>query len=309
MNINNMEKKYSYEFMKSTIRNYGCILEEENIGDVLSSIKVRCSCGDIWNTNFSSFKDSKHHCCKKCSAQIGANTRVLDFNYVNNFFESLGYHILDHINFRYDSKMNIIDDEGFKYFVSYNNLKTINKKGRKGLARFGRNNPYSMHNAKKWIDLNEIPLEIIGEKFSVTKKIIVVKCDLCNYIWNTNWDSVFHNHFCPKCKSSTGELATIKILNSKKIDYKFQFYFKYHKDKRKLCFDFYFPKQNVAIEINGRQHYEPVDIFGGTEGFNKQKLHDKIKRDYCKKNNIKLIEIPYWDFYDLESILSETLKV
>jgi hypothetical protein len=25
-------------------------------------------------------------------------------------------------------------------------------------------------------------------------------------------------------------------------------------------------------------------------------IHDNLKRDYCKNKNIKLIEIPYWDF-------------
>jgi hypothetical protein len=34
-----------------------------------------------------------------------------------------------------------------------------------------------------------------------------------------------------------------------------------------------------------------------------------MKRDYCKKNNIKLIEIPYWDFDNIEEILDKELKL
>ena len=30
--------------------------------------------------------------------------------------------------------------------------------------------------------------------------------------------------------------------------------------------------------------------------FNSTKKDDKIKNEYCKKNNIKLIRIPYYDF-------------
>ena len=28
----------------------------------------------------------------------------------------------------------------------------------------------------------------------------------------------------------------------------------------------------------------------------RQAVRDNIKKEWCKKNNIKLIEIPYWDF-------------
>ena len=37
----------------------------------------------------------------------------------------------------------------------------------------------------------------------------------------------------------------------------------------------------------------PVSTFGGVEAFERQKKRDKIKNQYCKKNGIKLIRIPY----------------
>lgn len=36
-----------------------------------------------------------------------------------------------------------------------------------------------------------------------------------------------------------------------------------------------------------------VALFGGDEGYKRRQENDRIKRDYCKSNNIKLIEIPY----------------
>ena len=35
--------------------------------------------------------------------------------------------------------------------------------------------------------------------------------------------------------------------------------------------------------------------------------HDKIKNDYCKKNNIPLIRIPYWEKNNLEEFLFDSL--
>lgn len=49
------------------------------------------------------------------------------------------------------------------------------------------------------------------------------------------------------------------------------------------------------IEYQGIQHYKPKSIYGGLSGLRKQQYYDMQKREYCKKHNIKLILIPYWD--------------
>lgn len=53
------------------------------------------------------------------------------------------------------------------------------------------------------------------------------------------------------------------------------------------------PSQNVLIEYQGRQHYEPVDHFGGEDKFTTQQKHDKMKLAYAKAHHYKLITIPY----------------
>jgi prolyl-tRNA synthetase len=35
--------------------------------------------------------------------------------------------------------------------------------------------------------------------------------------------------------------------------------------------------------------------------------NDNIKKHYCLKNNIKLLEIPYWEFKNVENIIKEKL--
>ena len=62
-----------------------------------------------------------------------------------------------------------------------------------------------------------------------------------------------------------------------------------------LRFDFYLPNYNLCIEYDGIQHFKPVDIFGGEEGFKVQLIKDKIKDDYCKNNNINILRIPYYE--------------
>lgn len=47
------------------------------------------------------------------------------------------------------------------------------------------------------------------------------------------------------------------------------------------------------IECQGRQHYEPIEYFGGIDRYNKQIENDNKKRSYAYENNINLIEVPY----------------
>ena len=60
-----------------------------------------------------------------------------------------------------------------------------------------------------------------------------------------------------------------------------------------MYFDFYLEDYNTIIEYDGKQHFEPIKIWGGQEKFNKQRENDSIKDEYCYKNNIALIRIPY----------------
>ena len=52
---------------------------------------------------------------------------------------------------------------------------------------------------------------------------------------------------------------------------------------------------DFVIEYQGIQHYEPKSKFGGIAGLRKQQANDMKKREYCKKHNINLLLIPYWD--------------
>ena len=82
-------------------------------------------------------------------------------------------------------------------------------------------------------------------------------------------------------------------MNRYCVEYSQQHKFGDCKHKRKLPFDFYLPELNTCIEYNGKQHYEPIDFFGGDCGFKEQQIRDMVKNKYCYENNIKLLTIKY----------------
>jgi len=62
-------------------------------------------------------------------------------------------------------------------------------------------------------------------------------------------------------------------------------------------FDIYFPKINIAIEYQGKQHTEPIEFFGGETGLSQRIKNDMIKKKKCEENECTLIEVfPGYDF-------------
>ena len=112
---------------------------------------------------------------------------------------------------------------------------------------------------------------------------------------------------CASCKISKGESRICAYLQENDIKYKQEKTFKGMKDMGLLKCDFYLPQYNLVIEYNGIQHYEPVSVFGGEEGFLSSQKRDKIKAEYLKENNIDLLVIPYTEKKNIEKILEEKL--
>ena len=105
-----------------------------------------------------------------------------------------------------------------------------------------------------------------------------------------------HTQSCG-CSRSHGEVKIANILEQLQIDFIKEYSYedlKSNKNK-KLRFDFYLPEYNTLIEFQGRQHYENTGGFFD-ELFEELVERDKMKKEYCKNNNIKLIEIPYSDY-------------
>ena len=98
------------------------------------------------------------------------------------------------------------------------------------------------------------------------------------------------------------------ILKNMGYNIKPQYIFNDCKYIKPLRFDGYDLENNTVFEYQGQQHYYPVDFSGkgqcfAESEFNINVIRDNIKREYCKTNNIKMIEIPYWEYDNMEDFL------
>lgn len=150
------------------------------------------------------------------------------------------------------------------------------------------------------------------EEYITDRHKIKCKCLLHNYEWYALPNKILNKKTgCPKCVRCTGENQLDIILEKWGYEYEIQKKFEDCKDKCCLPFDRYLPSFNIAIEYDGEQHYFPVR-FGSSfdeavKNFKRTCLHDEIKNQYCKDNNIALIRIPYWEKDNMEIFLFDQL--
>ena len=86
------------------------------------------------------------------------------------------------------------------------------------------------------------------------------------------------------------------LLKKAGIAYKKEVSFSDLKDKDFLRFDFGIYKNQKLIgliEVDGEQHFQPVELFGGKEEFKRVRKTDRAKNRYCLMKKIPLFRIPY----------------
>ena len=113
---------------------------------------------------------------------------------------------------------------------------------------------------------------------------------------------------CPSCHESRGERKIIVFLESYGVKFTRQETFDRCRNVRRLHFDFFLPDHNTCIEYDGKQHFFPVDYFGGVPSFEQLKKIDSLKNGFCLENGIKIIRISYKQRYpELKNVLKNGL--
>lgn len=152
---------------------------------------------------------------------------------------------------------------------------------------------------------------VLGEYISSGEPLLM-KHEECNTEYMVRPNAFLRGSRCPRCmQSSRGEDRIIHYLEYNNIKFKSQFKIDACRNKRALPFDFAIydnGKLIGLIEYQGKQHYKIVEHFNGEQGFKERKYNDKIKKDFCKNNDIPLLEIPFWSYDDIENIIEDFMK-
>lgn len=68
----------------------------------------------------------------------------------------------------------------------------------------------------------------------------------------------------------------------------------------RLTLDFFNANRQIALEVDGNQHYAYNKFFhnGSRQNFLGQLQRDDVKEDFCRRNNIRLVRILESDTLD-----------
>jgi hypothetical protein len=284
----------SNEFIKKAKSVHGDKYDYSKVNYVKNSIPVTITCPTHGDFEQRPDKHLVGRGCQKCKGGIRSNTGEFIQKAKEIHGDRYNYSQVEYKN--QNTPVTIICPEHGDFLQ-----KPTQHLNGAGCQKCGGNYRY---NTNEFIDLAK---EVHGDRFDYSKTIyknnstpIVITCPKPNHGDFTQWP----NHHlkgvgCPHCSESKGEKLVSEILKKNKISFLRQHRFgdctnnKQGKFCVKLPFDFYLPNKNICIEYDGKQHFQPVNMFGGDESFEGQVLRDKIKDQYCKKNGIKLIRIPY----------------
>jgi hypothetical protein len=145
------------------------------------------------------------------------------------------------------------------------------------------------------------------EEYYNAKSKFIVMCDN-NHEFITCNAYIRNNRGCPYCDETKGEKRIRKWLEENKIKFEPQKEFEGLIGLRDglLSYDFFLPIQNILIEYQGEFHDGKANNFV-KENLNVQQEHDRRKKEYAESHNIKLLEIWYWQFANIEEILERRL--
>ena len=300
--------KISYNEAKTRLKERGFELlcsEKDYIG-FNHKYKVVCENGHVREQWLGDVY--KGHKCKVCASKINGDKCKLSYDEVKNFVESKDLVLLskeyDGVDIPLKVKCNKCNS------VFYPRLHNLKK---------GSGCPNCYNKIKsKWAIIPYKERKEYVESFGfklITKEDdyidgehkVEIECDE-GHRYETNLHRFYSGTRCPICKKSKGEVKISKLLEKYRIKYISQYRFNDCKFYRYLPFDFYLPDYDCCIEFDGKQHYMIGGFGRDFWEFVDIKIRDTVKTEYCKKNNIKLIRIPYWEINNIEEILNKEIN-
>lgn len=251
--------------------------------NMVKSNKFQCiNCNYIWTTSTNNILNNKSR-CPKCSNRVRLTNEDIDFKLSFKKIKRLDNYLNNHSPIRFQC---LIDD-----YIWKTTSKSI----------FGLNSgcPKCSNVAK--LTNEEVDSKLINRGIVRIDSVINsstpinFKCQKCTYIWLSAPNDIRSGKGCPKCNTpGINEKLMLQSLDTNNIRYKLHYCIKkIDLESPSYTFDAYIENIRLAIEYNGKQHYEPTGFGSGDPELTyiKQKERDDYKREFCKKHKIILIEI------------------
>lgn len=297
-----------YEDVKLYIESFGYKLISNSYVNNNQRLLIECDKGHQYYVKFSNFRSGKR--CPECANNIKREKRLLQYDYVKNYIESIdGYVLLSDSYINAKSDLKIQCDKGHIFLMSFSEFKSGHRCPDCSKERVANSKRLSYSYVKKQIE-SEIGYILLSTNYINCNQKLLIKCPE-GHIFEKTYDKFRSGQRCPICAESKGELKSRQYFELLNTNFETQYSFDDCKNIEPLRFDFAVfhdierTKLAFLYEYDGEYHYQPID---GQKKLKYQQKLDNIKNQYCLKNNIPLLRIPYWNFDNIENILLQELN-
>lgn len=279
------------EFIERAIKTHGNKYDYSKVEYINNRTKVCIICpehGEFWQIPYHHLKGNG---CKKC-----ANYNLWEEKRKKIDFIEFKKRVIEKFGNIYDFSKTKYVNTHTKIIIGYNGkfFETIPAK----LMSNSQKKPIKHDFIENTEDFIKKSKSIYGNKYDYSKvnyinsreKVCII-CKKHGEFFQSPNDHV-NGCQCPKCVNSNLENELKLFLINNNIEFIEQYSPSFLNEKfSHQKYDFFLPKFNIAIECQGKQHFYPVEIFGGKIALNENKNRD------CKKNiksNLNGINILYY---------------
>ena len=319
-----MSKKYTIEEAKEKFEQVGLILlEDRYIGN---KVKMKAYCPyhpdkEIW-IKMNDVASGRG--CKYCGIERRVKQRRIDFNIIERLFCEKGYQLLS-------KPESYVNGSTKLAYICNNHPDEIQYITYNSISRgHGCSKCADEENAKrqrKDFGFIQSYFNKVGYKLISTQEEYINSSSLLKYICPKHSDCIqqvsWSNFYgrksrCKYCSSqnSKGETKIANWLNNNNISFVRQKRFDDLRNPQTnymLSYDFWLPDNNLLIEYQVGYHngivHKRNPIKQTEDDLNRQHYRDELKRKYAKQHNYQLLEIWYWDYENIESILAKELNI
>lgn len=294
IHISNPYSVYNINIMAKQKNLAARCVEEKYLGSK-ANLSFECECGNEFKTTFSNFILGHKTKCDICSG----NHRNYTYSDVKQKLSERGYTL-------------ILPEDEYKG-ITLSPLICINKDGYKCNASFykimsGRDayfmhpsNPYSLENIKHFLSLNNMPFDLLEEKYISNETPMKYRCRRCGNEIYSAWcnvnkyiaDGTKGRIYCPNCD---GTLESLQALALK------QMFVHEHPDtipEERSCIN---PNTGYAMPTDIVNHRLKIAIEIQSEWHDDKQVRDKIKRDFWINKGYKFYAPDIRDYNVLEML-------
>ena len=285
---------------------------------ITTKLKLYCNkCGTEWETttveNFLKEERNSHSCGRKNAETMPSVYHIEE--QIKKIKDKLSGSYLEFVSFDENGYIGVAKTKlvvhckscGEDMTIAYHNL-IYDTDGIPQCVKCQYNgkvsNEEAIENIKhkcKLLDYEFLGFDNTQNRYDGKNTRLILKCLKCGYTWKTTIYANFINRTI-KCRGCTNnwhlERTVECYLKDAGINYEIQKRFEWLKNKINMTLDFYLPDYDIGIECQGRQHFIPVDAFGGEIGFEDTVIRDKTKKRLCEENGIKLLYFTELKKYD-----------